>query len=73
VKAALVACLLAACVERAPTAADAARDGGAIPVACDGGLCATDNGSSCSAAHADPSSLAGMVAALAALARRRRR
>ncbi len=70
-KAAWLALLLAGCVERAPANADAASDAG-IRVACDGALCATDNGSTCDAATADPRGLAWMLVSLVAIRRRRR-
>jgi hypothetical protein len=71
-KAALLVCAFAACVERAPAEPDAAI-AGATPVACDGALCATDNGSTCNAAAADPSLLAGVLVALGIVRRRSRR
>jgi uncharacterized protein (TIGR03382 family) len=67
---AILACVLAACVEHAP--AQPAVDAGTVPVACDGALCATDNGSACNATSASPGALAGVALVVAALARRRR-
>ena len=71
-KAVILAYILAGCVEGEPAAPDASRDGGAIRVACDGALCATDNGSTCSATSASPGALAGVLVVLAAIGRRRR-
>jgi hypothetical protein len=70
---AMLACVFAACVDRPLAAPDAAVDAGGIPIACDGALCATANGSTCNASTADPAALAGVLVALASLCLRRYR
>jgi uncharacterized protein (TIGR03382 family) len=70
---AMLACVLAACVDRPLATPDAAVDAGDIPVACDGALCATTNGSTCNASTSDPATLAGVLVALASLRLRRYR
>jgi hypothetical protein len=71
-RAALLACAIAACVEGSPAQPDAAVDAGAIRVACDGALCATDNGGTCNAS-AQPAWLLGALVAIAGSRRRRSR
>ncbi len=71
-RAAWLACVLAGCLDRAPATADAAGGDGGARVACDGALCATDNGSTCDATVADPRALAWVAASLIAIRRRRR-
>ncbi len=69
----MLACVLAACVDRPLAAPDAAMDAGDLPVACDGALCPTANGSTCNASAADPTALAGVLVALGSLRLRRGR
>jgi uncharacterized protein (TIGR03382 family) len=70
---AILACVFAACVDHSLAAPDAAADAGDVPVACDGALCATANGSTCNTSTADPTALAGVLVALVSLCLRRYR
>jgi MYXO-CTERM domain-containing protein len=68
----MLALVVAGCTETAPLAQDAAVDA-AIAVACDGALCRTDNGGSCSAGAGAPTTLVGMLVAVVFVAHRRGR
>ncbi len=68
-RAALLCVVLAGCLQGEPAAPDAAPPTDAVPVACDGHLCKTDNGGTCNATGAEP----GLAIAALLLLRRRRK